>query len=748
MLKKLRTWLLRQPLLLPITGLALAILAVDGDTKQAWFSLIPIAIAISILAAFTSRKVLALTLIAALAGGLLHHSQLNNQREAKFYNNQDVEIYGVIDSPPRITMSRSTEAIIKILQGPKNLEGQKLLAYIPENHRVNVGEKIWLKGTIRIPRSPMNPRVFNKPEFLHRKGISIELRITEAIPTQEIAMTHKLERFAESSRQWIRAKLTHGIEGTDAAKVILAMFLGEKPESGGQIMTDFKNSGTIHVFAVSGLHVMMIGLIFAIVLRLLGCPSHVWIPGVIGIMFFYAIVTGMRPPAMRASIMGATVLLSILLLRKPSLPNCLWFSGIIALLWNTHSLFLPGFQLSYTVLIAIAFTGSWWMNRYEWINYIDPFFPQILLTKKQKVWLQVRKKTSETLAVSTSAWCGSSILIWMYFGLITPIAIIASVPLMIIVFVLLGTCCLSLLLGSISPTLGKYVNQANAYTADAAYGISHCFASIPNSRYHAQPWSTGERVVIYHVNKGGAGVYLSLGGGILLDAGNKSQFYREILPSLSKNGARIDTLIASHPDINHVQGLTAALGEFPIKQIVVPHGNARSSSYSKLIQTAKEKGINLINSEETTFPVSKGVNLELIYSPLKDQPLADDRGLVFMLHWHGKRILFLNDSGYHLAHWLRKREHADGIEKLTPDLLVLGKHNLDDSLHPDIVALLSPKAIIASHSYFPPVQSRSRKWISEIRNQRINLYLLDETGAVTITQEEGKFQFETVLENE
>ncbi|MFT5906415.1 MAG: competence protein ComEC [Cryomorphaceae bacterium] len=742
MLKKLRTWLLRQPLLLPIAGLVLAILAIDSAAAFAWYALAPIAL----VAAFTSRKVLALTLIAALAGGSLHHNKLQTQRDSKLLSNQDVEIYAIIDSPPRSSMGRSTEAILKILQGPESIEGKKLLAYIPEMYSVNVGEKIWLKGTIRLPRPPLNPRVFNKLEFLHRKGISIEHRATDVIPTQEIAMTHKLEIFAESSRQWIREKLTYGIEDTDAAKVILAMFLGEKPKRGGEIMTDFKHSGTIHVFAVSGLHVMMIGLIFAILLRILGCPSHVWIPGVIGIMFFYAIVTGMRPPAMRASIMGATVLLAILLLRKPSLPNCLWLSGIIALLWNTHSLFLPGFQLSYAVLIAIAFTGSWWMNRYEWINYIDPFFPHSLLTKKQKAWLHLRRKTSETLAVSTSAWCGSSLLIWLYFGLITPIAIIASVPLMVIVFLLLGTCCLSLLVGSISPTLGKYVNQTNAYTANAAHGISHFFASIPNSRYHDQPWSTGERVVIYQVNKGGGGAYLSLGGGILLDGGSKSQFYREIWPSLSKNGARIDTLIASHPDINHIQGLTAAMKEFPIKQIIVPHGNARSTSYSELIHTAKEKGINVINSEENTFAISDGVNLELVYAPRKDQPLADDRSLVFMLHWHGKRILFLNDSGYHLAHWLRQREHTDGLEKLTPDVLVLGKHSLDDSLHPDIVALLSPKVIIATHSYFPPDQSRSKKWINSIEKQGVRLYLLDQSGAVTITQEEDKFKFGTILD--
>lgn len=741
MLNKLRTWSLSQPLFLPIAGLALAILAVDLSSYLAW-SFVAIAV---LLAALSARKILFLTILAAISGGLLHHSQLQTQRESKLLKNQEVEVFGVIDSPPRVSDNLPTEALVKILQGPDALVGTRISATIPENVLVHVGEKIWLKGQIRFPKRPMNPRVFDEAEFLHRKGISVTLRAESVSNTHEIASTHRLDVFAESSRQWIRRKLTSGIEGTDAAQVILAMFLGEKPASDGEIMADFRNSGTIHVFAVSGLHVMMIGLIFAITLKLCGVSSRVWIPCVIGIMFFYAIVTGMRPPAMRASIMGAIVLVAVLLLRKPSLPNCLWLSGIIALLWNTHSLFLPGFQLSYAVLIAIAYTGNWWMNRYQWLNYIDPFFPRSLLSKKQKAWLEVRQKSSDTLAVSTSAWLGSSFLIWLYFGLITPLAIIASLPLMFIVFILLGTCCLSLTVGSISPSLGKSINKCNALTADSAHWFSHFFASIPNTRYHAKPWSTGERVVIYHVSKGGGGIYLSLGGGILLDAGNNSQFKREVWPSLSKNGARIDTLIASHPDINHVQGLSQALAEFPIKQMIIPHGNSRSTSYTDLIRAAEKKGISIITSAEATFPVTDGISLELIYTPLDLQPLADDRCLIFMLHWHGKRILFLSDSGHHLTHWIRQREHDEDLEKLAPDILVLGKHKLDTSLHPDIIELLAPKVIIATNTYFPPDQSRSASWIHSVNKLGIKLYLLNQSGAVTITQDEGKFEFETML---
>ena len=747
-LRKIKTWLLRQPLLLPASGLSLAIYAIDqGNHFPTSFSPIWVSAAlVFLLSAWTSRKLLLISLLLSFIGSCLHQQALESQTQATLLSNKNVEIYGIVNSSPRITPSGSTQTTIKILQGPEQLQGLEVLSYIPQNNPIQIGEKIWLKGNIRTPNPTTNPDVFDRAKYLHRKGIPLELSADQIINTNTIATTHTIDVFAEKSRQWIRKKLSSGIEDTKASKIILAMFLGEKPSDQQELMEDFRNSGTIHVFAVSGLHVMMIGLIATIIFKLFRCPSNIWIPSVIVIMFFYAIVTGMRPPAMRASIMGAIVLTAILLLRKPSLPNCLWLSAILALLWDTHSLFLPGFQLSYAVLIAIAYTSNWCINRYKWINYIDPFFPLSLLNKKQKVWLKIRKHISDTLAVSTSAWFGSALLIWIYFGLITPLAIIASVPLMLIVFLILATCCLSLTLGSISPSLGNTINQLNAYSANTTHSISKSITSIPHSRYHARPWLGEEKIVIYHLKKGSEGTYLSLGGGILLDAGDRSQFQRNILPSLEKNGAPVDTLIATHPDVDHIQGLTEAIYQYSIKQLIIPNATTRSQAFNQLLQTARENNVNIIKATETTYPISTGISLEIIHIPSDNLPLADDRCLVPLIHWYDKKILFLSDSGHYFTHWLRKQPQST-LENIQPDLLVLGKHSREESIHPEIIQLLSPKTIIATQSYYPQEQSRSNTWINSVKAKGIKLYLLDQSGAITVTQdkEQNQIQYHSML---
>ncbi len=721
-----------QPLLLPTLATACAISYVDlGHT------LFLIISALSCLLSVRYGKLVCFfTYSCAIAGYLLHSANLSNLEDQKSLNGKLVECYGIIHTEPRSSRGFTQEVELLVLQSSSNkslLEGQRILAHFPSDTILSIGQKVWIKGKTRIPPLPMNPKMLDRSKLIHRMNITLELNVVRHELTDQFSNQYIIHRWAESSRIWIRARLTKGIENTEASKIILAMFLGEKPQGSIEMMNDFKHSGTIHVFAVSGLHVMMIGLLFTFVFRLCGCSARIWIPLVITIMIFYAIVTGMRPPAMRATIMGTTVLLAILIMRKPSLPNSLYLSALIAMLWNTHSLFLPGFQLSYTVLIMIILTGTWWSNRWAWITSTDPFLPRSLFTNKQRLGLSLRKKIAATFSVSSSAWTGSSVLIWIYFGLITPIAIIASLPLMLTVFCLLATCCLSLTVGSISDSLAVKINQLNAWNATCTHSISRYCASLPGSYYQHKPWADGERIVIYSIPEGGSACYISLGGGFMLDAANQDEFYQNVWPSLSKNGARLDSLVASHADIKHIQGLTECIKRFPIKQIIPPQPNDKSSTYTSLLETAREHSIRMIEPKKRVFAISPEATLEILYTGSPDYPLADDRTNVFLLTWHSKKILFLNDTGFHFEQWLKSKPR-----KVTADIIILSKHSQEDFINAQTLMSLNPTTIITSNS-----QTRDPKWKSTLTKNNIQLLHLNKTGAITITQDFNIFNLDT-----
>ena len=76
----------------------------------------------------------------------------------------------------------------------------------------------------------------------------------------------------------VKSRLTLGIKDEDAAKIIQSMFLGEKFDRSDPVAQDFRLSGAMHVFAVSGLHVMLVAGIALVFLRALRLPRFLAIP--------------------------------------------------------------------------------------------------------------------------------------------------------------------------------------------------------------------------------------------------------------------------------------------------------------------------------------------------------------------------------------------------------------------------------------------------------------------------------------
>jgi len=159
-------WFLKQPLLLPALSLASTIFIVDSSNKWTIVGWLILTFSI-ILSALCSRKVLFLCSFVSLLGALSHHNKLSDQQQIREYvsylNKEPLEVYGIVDSSPR-SLSQSSEVIIKIIHCPnsKILNGKKILTYIPNNHSLNIGEKIWLQGKLSSPSPIKNPQVFDK----------------------------------------------------------------------------------------------------------------------------------------------------------------------------------------------------------------------------------------------------------------------------------------------------------------------------------------------------------------------------------------------------------------------------------------------------------------------------------------------------------------------------------------------------------------------------------------------------------
>jgi len=137
--------------------------------------------------------------------------------------------------------------------------------------------------------------------------------------------------------------------------VMKALVLGDKSLLDSETKTSFSNSGAMHVLAVSGLHIGLILYLFLFVLERLSSflskRNALFI--VIGLLWIYAVITGLSPSVIRAVFMFTVLAGAQLFAKKYDSINVLFFSAFVLLLFNPLYLFEIGFQLSYLAMVGI-----------------------------------------------------------------------------------------------------------------------------------------------------------------------------------------------------------------------------------------------------------------------------------------------------------------------------------------------------------------------------------------------------------
>jgi competence protein ComEC len=159
--------------------------------------------------------------------------------------------------------------------------------------------------------------------------------------------------------------------------VAQAIVFGFKDDLDQDWLDAFSKTGTIHVLAVSGLHV---GIIYTLLswLLMLGSSrgrSRIIKSGFILVaLFLYCLVTGFSPSVSRASIMFATVIIAKAFQRQSNIYNTLSFVCFLLLIIDPLNLYNVGFQFSFLAVIGIVFYkdyfGSIWPQSTKIGNHI------------------------------------------------------------------------------------------------------------------------------------------------------------------------------------------------------------------------------------------------------------------------------------------------------------------------------------------------------------------------------------------
>jgi len=610
------------------------------------------------------------------------------------------------------------------------------------------GAKVWWEGrgetpvagsqvTARGNFGPLpvmrNPGEFDQAAWLRGQGVAA---MFHAGWVAGEVVTGEWPARGARWRQGFRRAVTTGLpEDSQEAIVIRAVVIGEQPPDAEELVAAFRNSGTLHAFSVSGLHVAMVGSIGWLLLRLAGVPRRWAVLALMPLIFGYSWLTGNSPPAERSAWMAAVFLGAFVSRRRPDLLNALGAVLLVAMLWDGRLLFQPGVQLSYGVVAAIAIGTAWAARLFAWMAKPELYLPLALLTWWQTAWLRLRRNCAQSLGVSLAAGVGSTPLTAFHFGLVTPISVLAGLVLIPLVFVLLSTALLAVALDLMVPAVSRGVNRANGYVANACVLTAEGFAAVPGGHFQLRQ-ETRPFLRIYDLEHGAGAACFSDGGSgaVLLDCADRSSFKRQLAPSLRRLGIRPDAVVLSHPDGGHLGGGEAVWRTFPIRQVLLPVERSRSPAFRAWANDAPRAGIKTLQAADfRELPMPDGARLEILLAPNPhaQNAAADERVAIFRLHWRGWKLLLTSDAGI-----TAESELLDSNRDLTADVIVAGRHCGDLSLSDRFLDAVNPQAIVAGHSEFPVVEQLPPESVAYWRSRGIAVIHQGETGAVTVQVDE------------
>ncbi len=591
-----------------------------------------------------------------------------------------------------------------------------------------------MEGWLRLPSAVDNPGQFEEREYDQRLGLVAEMRIKKIVASQEnhAGILPLLLQVSERCRQWVTETLSVDLENApDERAVILAMALGTNEAGAREMKLPFLNSGTLHIFSVSGLHVGIVGLIFWMLLKPLGAPRNFMLTLLIPTLFGYAFITGWQPSAVRAAIMTSVFLCGAIWHRRADMLNSLGASALLILAWNTQQIFAPGFQLSFGVLSAIGLLNKKFSVPFRSLSEPDPYLPKSLLSGWQTFWWNRRREVAGLLSVSAAAWVGSLPLLLWHFQQATPVALVANLVLVPLSFCVLFTAIMTLISGGMHLSIFQILfSNSNLVLTKLTVFSAQCFAAIPGGNFHVPTDfytpSPAAEITVLRMSAGGAAQHLRVGKKHwMLDVGATDQYAYLLKSFLRHQGVdHLSGMILSHGDYEHVGAAMKVQHDYSVPVIF----RSALESWPKNVFPAQA----LSKSNTLTLGDTTNASLQaLVLYPPSDSSIrrADDRALVLRLDLGDFKVLWCNDAGFLSEKTIMETWPT---EALHCDVIIRNQHASDFSLLPEFLDAVKPRLIISSNQNFPADEQLPERIKNDCAKRGIILMNQSQTGAVTL----------------
>lgn len=266
------------------------------------------------------------------------------------------------------TIREKTVKVILELVGMKHHDdviedvSGKIMTYFEKtesSETLKYGDLIVFFDPPDVVEPPKNPEQFDYKTYLSRKCVSHQLYVKDSRWSKlPVNQSNPIYRFSYFLRDFLLETMRNlGIEGDEYA-VAAAILIGYDDTLPDELRQSYVAAGSMHILCVSGLHVGVVFMVFSYMLAFLKKRSRfqniIRQSLLLVLIWMYALLAGLAPSILRATIMLSFVIVGDMLNRKGVLLNSLAASAFLLLCIKPANLFDVGFLLSYTAVIGIV----------------------------------------------------------------------------------------------------------------------------------------------------------------------------------------------------------------------------------------------------------------------------------------------------------------------------------------------------------------------------------------------------------
>jgi competence protein ComEC len=538
------------------------------------------------------------------------------------------------------------------------------------------GDRLEFAAPLTPVSPPLCPGSLDYRAYQAQQGIYYDA-IIPALNWQRIETGHGdfWQDLSFRARDWAYDRLQIGLEDDPRMADFLAgMLIGYRQQIPTDIEQDFRRTGTLHVFAVSGQNIAEMVVVALILLQLCGLVRWRWAWTIAPVVLLYCLLTGSPSSAIRATVMALAILLAWRLGRPLNALGCWSLAFLAMLIWNPPMLLDPGAQLSFAIVLGLILMAPPLMRLLARPFAIDPFLPWELLTPAQKMEERFWLGTALVLASGIAATITTEPITAIDFHQVTPISIVANLVVVPVAGLITMVGTMSVAVSLVSTTLAALLNNANWLFARLLILFVGFLAHKPGASLNVADLRTlsspAPSLVVAPLQDSACLLVRSGNQTWLFNTGRESPTPSTTWHLLQYYGInRLDGLVLAQMSGPDNSGAPMIARDFHPRQLAVPVLRSRSPLEKALPDIVALTGSKSeLWQRGQTFPLGPALGVEVL-NPAADstETRAEDRALVLLFHAGNQTLLWAGRIGA-----AAQQELLTGYPGLHADVLVMG----------------------------------------------------------------------------